>query len=571
MSVLLAALAIASSVALMGSSAWLISAAALHPSIATLQVAIVGVRLFGIARAVFRYFERLVSHGVTFRMLRNIRVWFYARLEPLAPARLMDYHAGDLVNRAVADVETLENLYVRVLLPAMTAIVTGTLVCIFLWSQGAATIAAICGAGFVLVGFGVPVLSMKLARVPGSRLIALRGQLRSQMVDAIQGMADLVAFGRIGDRSRRLRTTGNEYAVVQRRMARISSLQAGLSLVVIHVAMWSALWAWIPRVANGSASGLLLAPLALIVLASFEAVAGLPQAGQLWPATAAAARELLDIASIEPAVVEEPSTLPLYSTSNLRRDPSAPTLEFREVSFQYPGRSQPALREVTFVIRQHECVAVVGPSGAGKSTLAQLLLRFWEFGAGEILLRGQSLRNPHADDVRATIGYVHQHPYVFDTSIFENIRLANQGLSRADVERAARTAALHDYIQSLPDGYGTLVGEHGASLSAGERQRLGIARVILKGAPLLILDEPTANLDALTEATILDSLFEFASGRTCLFITHRLRRMERFDRILVMDHGAIQEEGSHGSLMSADGPYAHLWSWQNRRGGPASY
>ncbi len=223
LSILLAALTIGSSVALMGSSAWLISAAALHPSIATLQVAIVSVRLFGISRAVFRYLERLVSHGVTFQLLRSIRVWFYSHLEPLAPARLLDYHAGDLVNRAVADVETLETVYVRVLLPAMTAIVTGALVCTFLWSRDAAAIAAVCGAGFVLVGLGVPVLSMRLARGPGSRLIALRGQLRSQMVDAIQGLADLVAFGRIADRSNRLRIVGDEYALAQRSMARISS------------------------------------------------------------------------------------------------------------------------------------------------------------------------------------------------------------------------------------------------------------------------------------------------------------------------------------------------------------
>ena len=167
------------------------------------------------------------------------------------------------------------------------------------------------------------------------------------------------------------------------------------------------------------------------------------------------------------------------------------------------------------------------------------------------------------DEVRTQIGYVSQHPYMFDTSIFENLRLARRGLRQADLERAARRAAVHDFIQSLPGGYATLIGEHGASLSAGERQRLGIARLILKDAPILILDEPTANLDAHNEGQILDSLFDFAAGRTCLFITHRLRRMERFDRILVMDHGTIREQGSHRSLLSAGGLYARLWTLQN--------
>jgi ABC-type multidrug transport system fused ATPase/permease subunit len=208
-------------------------------------------------------------------------------------------------------------------------------------------------------------------------------------------------------------------------------------------------------------------------------------------------------------------------------------------------------------------VAIVGPSGAGKSTLAHLLLRFWEYDAGEIRLGQQSVRSLPANAVRARIGYVSQHPYIFDTSILENLRLARRRPSQADLEQAARRAALHEFIESLPAGYETLIGEHGAMLSAGQRQRLGLARVILKDAPILILDEPTANLDAQNEAHILDGLLEFARKRTCLFITHRLRRMEDFDNILVMEHGAIRERGSHGTLLAAGGLYTRLWTLQN--------
>jgi ABC-type multidrug transport system fused ATPase/permease subunit len=238
-------------------------------------------------------------------------------------------------------------------------------------------------------------------------------------------------------------------------------------------------------------------------------------------------------------------------------------LEFLGVGFQYPGRSQPALRDITFSLERGECVAVVGPSGAGKSTLAQLLLRFWEYDTGEIRLRGTSIRSVDADLVRAQIGFASQDPYMFDTSILENLRLARRGVQLADLELAARRAAIADFIHSLPNGFQTCIGEHGATLSTGERQRLGIARLILKDAPLLLLDEPTANLDALTEGLILDSLWELSRGRTCLFITHRLLRMERFDRVLVMANGLIREHGSHRSLIDAGGVYARMWAMQD--------
>jgi ATP-binding cassette subfamily C protein CydCD len=561
LSVLLATLTIASSVALLGTSAWLISAAALHPSIAALQVAIVGVRLFGISRAVFRYFERLVSHDVTFRLLRNIRVWFYAHLEPLAPARLMDYHAGDLVNRAIADVDTLENLYVRVLSPVLTAVVFGAAVSAFLWSMRAPELALVLVMGFTMVGLVLPMLSVRGASQPGRSMIAQRSHLRAQLVDGIQGLADIIAFGRQADWSASVGRTGKQYATAQRSMARVTALQAASSSVFIHLTMWFALVLWIPRATDGL-RGLLLAPFALIVLSSFEAVSGLAQAGQLWPATVAAARRLFEIVRV-PAAVREGHAESVWATApQPPTDPKTPTLEFRGVNFQYPGRSQPALQEITFTLAPGEHVAVVGPSGAGKSTLAQLLLRFWEYNGGDILLWGRSLRSMTGDQARSQIGFASQRPYIYDTTILENLRLARRGLSEADLEYAADQAGIHAFIQALPRGYDTLIGEHGASLSAGERQRLGLARLILKAAPVLVMDEPTANLDAMTEAQTLDRLFILALGRSCLFITHRLRRLEHFDRILVMDHGVIREQGSHDSLLAAGGMYARLWNLQ---------
>ena len=243
--------------------------------------------------------------------------------------------------------------------------------------------------------------------------------------------------------------------------------------------------------------------------------------------------------------------------------PHAPSVAFENVTFAYPGRKEPALDRVSFMIGAGESVAVVGPSGAGKSTLANLLLRFWEYGSGDIRLGGKSLRSLDPDSIRAQIGYVSQHSYFFDTSVLENLRLARRGTTRAQVEQAAIRARLHDFILTLPQGYDAFIGEHGARLSAGERQRMAIARLMLKEAPILILDEPTANLDAATENDLLEALFEIMSSRTCLYITHRLAGMQHFRRILVMNHGLVQEHGTHTALLATGGLYNRLWTLQN--------
>ena len=394
LSVMLATLTIGSSVALMGTSAWLISAAALHPGIAALQVAIVGVRLFGISRAVFRYFERLVSHGVTFRLLRNIRVWFYEHLEPLAPARLMDYRAGDLVNRAVADVETLENLYVRVLSPVMTAIVLGAVVSAFLWSQGASELAAVLAAGFILAGLVVPIAVH--AERSCARIAADRAPQRPQIADGGRSPG-------LGRSSGFRKSCGS----IGQHLPNERSIRRGAAGHGTH------------RRSPGGAFVGCHQP-HHVVLADPLDPQGRPGHGQRVASRSVRSHRCCSHSKPLPRCRKRgncgrrrlprhdgcwrssPSSRlsrkrrqrpPRASTPNPANDPSGPVLEFRRVGFQYPGRSRPALRDVTFAILRGECVAVVGPSGAGKSTLAQLLLRFWEYGAGEILLRGQSLRS----------------------------------------------------------------------------------------------------------------------------------------------------------------------------------
>ncbi len=555
LSVFIGAGTIGSSVALMGTSAWLISTAALHPSVADLGVSVVGVRFFGIARGIFRYLERLVSHDVTFRLLSKLRVWFYEKLEPLAPARLMEFRAGDLLARIIGDVETLENFYVRIVSPPLTAIVIGLFTAIFLASFDP-MLAPVFLAFFISLGLFLPVLAQVTSRKPAEQAITLRGDLHTRLVDGIQGMADLLAYGRAEERLVQIADNGLDYGNAQRRMARVTGIHAGLSTLLTNLGLWSILFLCIPQVTSGSLAGPMLASLALLTFASFEAVTPLPLAAQMWNPSREAAKRLFEVVDTEPTVKNDIR----YSLDDTRSS----NIEFSNLSFTYPNQTIPALLEVAFEVPTGKSIAIVGPSGAGKSTLANLLLRFWEYESGDITLGAESLKMYDQDQVRARIGLVSQNTYFFNTTVFENLRFARKRVTKEEIEAACKSAQIHDFIIGLPKGYDTMIGEQGLRLSGGERQRLAIARVLVKDAPILILDEPTANLDPLTEQRVLHTLFNVMKQKTSLLITHRLVGLENMDEILVMNHGQIVERGTHTKLTQINGLYRRLLDLQNR-------
>ena len=555
LSVLLSTLTIGSSVALIGTSAWLISTAALHPSIADLGVSVVGVRFFGISRGVFRYLERLVSHNVTFHLLARLRVWFYEKLEPLAPARLMEYKSGDLLARVIGDVETLESFYLRVISPSLTAALVGLVVAVF-FASFYPPIALVFIVFFLSLGFVLPILAQIMSRVSGERLIRQRADLQSQLVDGIQGMADLLAFDRGAEQSRQISDTGKAYGRAQLQMASINGFHSALGTLLTNLGLWLVLLLTIPQVTDGNIKGVMLGTFALMVLASFEAVIPLPLATQMWNSSREAARRLFEVVDVDPAVKDT-------GDKRLESGPSA-DLQFSNVSFSYPSQNVRAMKDITFKVPNGKSVAIVGPSGAGKSTIANLLLRFWDYEVGGIALGGESLRTLDQDKVRKEIAFVSQNSYFFNTSILENLRLARRSATQEEIEKAACAAQIHEFVMKLPHGYDTLIGEQGLRLSGGERQRLAIARMFLKDAPILIFDEPTANLDPVTEKAVLGTLFEIKKSKTMLLITHRLIGLEMVDEILVMDQGKIVEHGSQNQLLAQNGLYRRLWDLQNR-------
>lgn len=556
-SILLSFITIGSSVALMGTSAWLISTAAIATSVIDLGVSTVGTRFFGITRALSRYFERLVAHDVTFRLLAKFRIWFYEKLEPLAPARLMNFRAGDLLSRIIGDIETLENFYVRVISPPLTAIVVGFFTAIFLASFYP-LLAPVYLIFFLSLGLILPWLTQLISRKSSEQTINIRANLHTQLVDSIQGIADLLAYGRADERINKISVHAKEYGDAQKHLSLITGIGAGLSTLLTNLALWTILFLCIPQVTSGNLAGPMLASLTLLTFASFEAVTPLPLASQAWNASREAAKRLFEVVDTQPEINEQRTTIS-HQSSSTNYD-----LQVKDLSFTYPSQALPALQHVTFNLPALTSIAIVGPSGAGKSTIANLILRFWDYQVGEISLGGVNVKEQNQDEVRQRCGYVSQHTYFFNTSIYENLRFARKKVTKEEIASACKSAQIHDFILSLPKGYDTMIGEQGLRLSGGERQRLAIARALIKDAPVLILDEPTANLDPLTEQEVLKTLFAVMKQKTSLLITHRLIGLENVNEILVMNHGRIIESGTHQELIGRDSFYHHLLNLQNR-------
>jgi ATP-binding cassette, subfamily C, bacterial CydCD len=579
LSVLLGVLTVGSNVGLMGTSAFLISAAALHPEIGTLQVAIVSVRFFGIARAGFRYAERLSTHNVTFRLLARLRTWFYRALEPLAPARLMEYRSGDLLGRIVSDVAALEDFYVRVVSPSLVALLVGAGMTFF-FSRYDARLAWSYLGFTLLLGVGVPLLASRLSRRTGTQLISQRADMQAGLVDGIQGLADLLAFGQGAAYASRLQEQGRLYGKTQRRLAGLTGLSIALTVLLVNLGTLVVLVLAVPLVRSGQLPGVMLAVLGLAASAGFEGVLPLPQAAQSLSSSLQAARRLFQVVDAEPAVVEEPQadlakkglegknwpdgpvsgSAPQYPLTGIQFS----SLSLRSVSFTYPGSNLAALEKINFDLTLGKRLAIVGPSGAGKSTLTSLLLRFWEIAPGQIWLNGHDLRDYPPADVRKLFSVVSQQTWFLNDTVRRNLLLACPHATETGMQEAARRAQIHEFICGLPRGYDTIIGERGYRLSGGERQRLAIARLLLKDAPILLLDEPTADLDTLTEGRILADLFSLANTHTLIWITHRLVGLAAMDEILVLDHGRIAQRGTHTGLLAQDGLYRTLYDLQSR-------
>jgi ATP-binding cassette subfamily C protein CydC len=544
--------AAAAAVGLMSLSGWFISAAAaagLAPATAYLfnfLLPSIGVRIFAILRTAARYAERLVTHEATFRILENLRVWFYQRIEPSAPSGLWRFRSGDILNRIVSDIEALDNLYLRSLAPAVVALL-GSILLFLLLAAFDAGIAATAWLLLVLAGSGVSAGAARAAEPAGRRIARRSAELRARAVEGLQGLAEIILFGAAGRHQEGVRRSQAALLAGQRRMAHVRGAAAAAMHLLSGATVLAALYLGSGLVSAGRLDGAALALIALAVTAAFETVFVLPAAFQFLGRTRAAGRRLLEVVETAP---------PVRFTEAARALPEHLDVAFEGVRFRYRPELPPALDQVSILAPPGRRIAVVGESGAGKSTLAHLLVRFFDPEAGAVRIGGTDIRDLSEADLRRAVVVVSQQSHLFSATVRENLLLAKPGAGDAELQRALAAARLADFVGQLPDGLDTWVGEAGKLLSAGQARRLTVARAILRDAPVWVLDEPTEGLDRITEAELAASLLEVTAGRTVLWITHRPAGMNRMDGVVVMEGGRVADRGTHAELLARNRRYA---------------
>ena len=550
----LSLLAMISVVGLLALSGWFISAAAYAGlTLATAQIfnffhPSIGVRLFAIGRTLARYGERIVNHDATFRILQVLRSWFYIHLEPLAPSRLLMVRSGDILNRIVADIDALDNLYLRVLSPSVVAVVMSILVIIFLWLFDP-HIALAVAIFLIIAGFGVPAVALYLGGSSGRKLTHHSADLRIRIVDALQGLPELLVFGAYRQQIDLVRQSSRALLKYQLRMNQIRGLSIALITVFSGLAVLWALYLAVNLLNRELLNGPALALVIFTVMASFEAILPLPLAYQYLGQTREAARRLLEIAESDPPVI-----FPEQSITQTRQF----SITFEKVSFRYHEQGPWVLRDIDFHIPAGQRVAVIGETGSGKSTLIHLLARFWNPVSGCIRLGEDEIHKFSESDLRRLVSAVSQQPHMFNATIKENLLIANPVAGEDELWAALDAVELLNFVTDLPDGLETWIGEAGQLLSGGQARRIAVARAILHDAPLCVLDEPTEGLDTINASKIMHAIRSHTTKRTLLMITHRLVDLNWMDHIVMLEQGCVMARGTHQELLKNNERYAAL-------------
>lgn len=545
--VILAIVTLLASIGLLTLSGWFLSASAVAGFAGlysfNYMLPAAGVRGTAITRTAGRYFERLVSHDATFRVLQHLRVSTFSKLLPLSPAGLARFRQGELLNRVVADVDTLDHLYLRVISPLAGAFVVIVVVTLGLCLLDVG-LALTLGGIMLLTLILLPPLFYRAGKPTGESLTRLRGDYRQQLTAWLQGQAELSIFGASNRYRERMESTELNWHEAQRRQSELTALSQALMTLIGGIAVLTMLWMAAGGIGDNAQPGPLIALFVFCALAAFEALAPVTGAFQHLGQVIASAVRITDITGQTPEV---------QFTTQETKVPERVALQLREVTFAYAGQTQNALDGITLDIPAGAHVAILGRTGCGKSTLLQLLTRAWDPRQGQILLNDTPLADISEAALRQAISVVPQRVHLFSATLRDNLLLAAPAASDDQLRTVLGQVGLQKLLED--EGLNSWLGEGGRQLSGGELRRLAIARALLHDAPLMLLDEPTEGLDATTESQILELIHQTMREKTVLMVTHRLRGLADLDQIIVMDNGRIIEQGNHAELLAKQGRY----------------
>lgn len=548
--VVLAIVTLLASIGLLTLSGWFLAGASLAglAGLVTFNYMLpaAGVRGAAILRTAGRYAERLVSHDATFRVLQHLRVFTFARILPLSPGGLAQFRQADLLNRLVADVDTLDHLYLRVISPLVSALMV-ILVVTYGLSWLDTSLALTLGTIMLLLLALLPPVFYRAGKPIGIHLTLLRSRYRTELTTWLQGQAELTLFGAQATFRRQLADTEHAWLTQQQQQARLTGLSQALMLLCTGCTITAILWLAAAGIGGDTQPGALIALFVFASLAAFEALGPVTGAFQHMGQVIASATRVDQILRQQPAVV-----FPITTPSSALTTTAA--LSLQQVGFTYPGQPLPVLQDITLDIAPGEHIALLGCTGCGKSTLLQLITRAWDNTVGSITLNNQPLNQWSESALRDMMSVVPQRIHIFSATLRDNLLLAAPQASDAQLSQQLYRVGLGNLLET-PEGLNGWIGEGGRQLSGGEQRRLGLARALLHPAPLVLLDEPTEGLDADTEQKILHLLRENTQGKTVIIVTHRLFDLASLDRICVMDNGRLVEQGRHDDLLAAQGRY----------------